>query len=133
MLLGELLLRRKCAQWEINELKNDLYKTEEHTNVNDTLSKLFELEDKFQRYTILIERANTNTEVELGSQTTSLANAIKLRNAVDSKINTLTELIKSNKKSLNILNLIEQRQKLIEEFILIDNVVNSGDWSTNVD
>lgn len=133
MLLGELLLRRKCAQLEINELKNHLYKTEEHANVNDTLSKLFELEDKFQRYTILIERANINTEVELASQTTSLTNAIKLRNAVDSKINTLTELIKSNKKSLNILNLIEQRQKLIEEFILIDNVVNSSDWSTNVD
>ncbi len=140
MLLGELLLRRKCAQLEIHEFKNYLYEVEEKgalkvpLSVNDTLTKLFELEDKFQRYTILVERANNDVEVTVGSsQKTSVANTIKLRNAVDNKISVLSELIKRNKASLNIINLIEQRQKLIEEFILLDNVINASDWSLNVD
>ncbi len=133
MLLGELLLRRKCVKMEIDELKNYIFSSEDQANVNDILNKLFELEDKFQRQSILIERANNEIEVEVATTTTTLTNTIKLRKASDHKINVLTKLIESNKASLNIINLIEQRQKLIEEYILVDNIINSSDWSTNVD
>ncbi len=133
MLLGELLLRRKCIKMEIDELKNYMLSSEELTNLNDILNRLFVLEDKFQRHNILIERANNEIEVSVGDTTTTLTNAIKLRMAADRKADALTRLIKGNKPSLNITNLIEQRQKFIEEYILLDNAINSSDWSVNVD
>lgn len=133
MLLGELLLRRKCIKMEIDELKNHMLSSEEPTNLNDILNRLFVLEDKFQRHNILIERANNEIEVSVGDTATTLTNAIKLRMAADRKADALTRLIKGDKPSLNITNLIEQRQKFIEEYILLDNAINSSDWSVNVD
>lgn len=133
MLLGELLLRRKCIKMEIDELKNYMLSSEEQINVNEVLNKLFELEDKYQKYNILIERANNEIELVVGTTKTTLTNAIKLRSAVDRKIDGLTMLIKSNKATLNIFNLIDQRQKFIEEYIILDNAISNSDWSINVD
>ena len=133
MLLGELLLRRKCIKMEIDELKNYMLSSEEQINVNEVLNKLFELEDKYQKYNILIERANNEIELVVGTTKTTLTNAIKLRSAVDCKIDDLTMLIKSNKATLNIFNLIDQRQKFIEEYIILDNAISNSDWSINVD
>lgn len=133
MLLGELLLRRKCIKMEIDELKNYMLSSDEQINVNEVLNKLFELEDKHQKYNILIERANNEIELVVGTTKTTLTNAIKLRSAVDRKIDGLTMLIKSNKATLNIFNLIDQRQKFIEEYIILDNAISNSDWSINVD
>ena len=133
MLLGELLLRRKCIKMEIDELINYMLSSEEQINVNEVLNKLFELEDKYQKYNILIERANNEIELVVGTTKTTLTNAIKLRSAVDCKIDDLTMLIKSNKATLNIFNLIDQRQKFIEEYIILDNAISNSDWSINVD
>lgn len=133
MLLGELLLRRKCIKMEIDELKNYMLSSDEQINVNEVLNKLFELEDKHQKYNILIERANNEIELVVGTTKTTLTNAIKLRSAVDHKIDDLTMLIKSNKATLNIFNLIDQRQKFIEEYIILDNAISGSDWSINVD
>jgi 5-methylcytosine-specific restriction endonuclease McrBC regulatory subunit McrC len=133
MLLGELILRRKCIKMEINELKNNIFSSEEKTDVNALLNRLFELEDQFQKHNILTEHANNEIKVTVGNSKTTLTNAIKLRNATDRKADTLTKLIESNNKSLDIINLIEQRQKLIEEYILLNNAISSTDWSTNVD
>lgn len=133
MLLGELLLRRKCIKMEIDELKNYMLSSDEQINVNEVLNKLFELEDKHQKYNILIERANNEIELVVGTTKTTLTNAIKLRSAVDHKIDGLTMLIKSNKATLNIFNLIDQRQKFIEEYIILDNAISNSDWSINVD
>lgn len=133
MLLGDLLLRRKLIKLEINELKNYLFNFEEITNVNEILNKLFELEDQFQRHNILIERANNEVNIEISNSKTSLSNAVKLRDAVDNKADTLTKLINNNKSKLSIINLMEQRQKFIEEFVLLNNAISKSDWSVNVD
>lgn len=118
---------------EIDELKAYMLDPESVSNTNEILDKLFELEDNFQRRNIIIERVNNEVEVAVGTTKTTLTNAIKLRAAADRKIDALTRLVKSNKASLDILNLTEQRQKLIEEYILLDNAINSSDWSVNVD
>lgn len=118
---------------EIDELKNYMLSSDEQINVNEVLNKLFELEDKHQKYNILIERANNEIELVVGTTKTTLTNAIKLRSAVDHKIDGLTMLIKSNKATLNIFNLIDQRQKFIEEYIILDNAISNSDWSINVD
>jgi len=133
MLLAELLMRKKHIELQIVELKNYLITDEESINTNETLTKLYELEDQDQKYRLLIRKANSQIEVLIGNSKVSLATAIELRDNLDNKIDILSDLINANKRSLDIFNLITQRSKLVEEYIMVYKAIKIGDWSSEID
>jgi hypothetical protein len=132
MFLGELLLRKESMKDQIDELKayirNDVSKGE----VTAALEKLFKLEDKLQAYNITLNKVNNQTEINIGETGISVVNAILLRDTIERKINTLTMLIEIS-SNVNVLSLIDQRNKFLEEYILFDRVINISDWKVEVE
>ena len=133
MFLAELLMRKSYVKLQIAELKFYLLNNDGSSDTNETLKKLYELEDQDQKYRILIKKANSKIEVEVGTSKISLDTAIELRNNLDNKISILSDLISANKKSLDIFNLITQRSKLIEEYLMVYKAIRISEWSTEVD
>jgi len=133
MFLAELLMRKSYVKLQIAELKFYLLNNDGSSDTNETLKKLYELEDQDQKYRILIKKANSKIEVEVGTSKISLDTAIELRNNLDNKISILSDLISANKKSLDVFNLITQRSKLIEEYLMVYKAIKISEWSTEVD
>lgn len=133
MLIAEVLIRKSYVKLQIDELKNYLVSATEITNVNETLAKLYDLEDQAQTYRMLLDKANRQTEVEIGNSKVTVSTAIELSRNTCSKVDIITDLIKANKKSLDIFNLLDQRSKLMEEWIMISRAVRISDWSNAVD
>jgi len=133
MLLSELLNRRAYIKIQIEELRTYLRTEKDISNFNKIINRLFELEDKFQKYTLILDKVNFENEVEIGSNVVSVATAIRLRQATERKILALTSLICNTRIKLDILNLMKQRNELIEEFHIYDKAISLNDWRTNVD
>jgi len=133
MFLAELLMRKSYVKLQIAELKFYLLNNDGSSDTNETLKKLYELEDQDQKYRILIKKANSKIEVEVGTSKISLDTAIELRNNLDNKISILSDLIAANKKSLDVFNLITQRSKLIEEYLMVYKAIKISEWSIEID
>ena len=133
MFLAELLMRKSYVKLQIAELKFYLLNNDGSSDTNETLKKLYELEDQDQKYRILIKKANSKIEVEVGTSKISLDTAIELRNNLDNKISILSDLISANKKSLDVFNLITQRSKLIEEYLMVYKAIKISEWSIEID
>jgi len=133
MLLSELLNRRAYIKIQIEELRTYLRTEKDISSFNKIINRLFELEDKFQKYTLILDKVNFENEVEIGSNVVSVATAIRLRQATERKILALTSLICNTRIKLDILNLMKQRNELIEEFHIYDKAISLNDWRTNVD
>ena len=82
---------------------------------------------------MVLDDINISTEVQFGDNKVIIANMLKLRDTTSNKINVFTELIDSNKSSLNIINLIEQRANLVEEYILLSKAISLNDWRVEID
>jgi hypothetical protein len=132
MFLAEVLTRKRYIKLEMDEIKEFLSTEKSTGNVSDAINRLFKLEDRFQQYLIAIDASNNSTEIKVGTSKVSVANAIKLRNTSRRKILTLTSLIKNN-LNLDVFNLIDQRLKFIEEFILLNNAIRESDWKVKVE
>ena len=133
MLIAEVLIRKSYVKLQIDELKTYLVNATGITNVNETLTKLYELEDESQKYRMLLDRVNRQLEVEIGNSKVSVSTALELVQNTCNKVDIITDLIKANKESLDIFNLLEQRAKLMEEWIMISRAIRINDWSHSVD
>lgn len=140
MLIGEIIRRKNNIKHEIAELEFYIEKVSNIPNVKESatiytnvLGKVFDLLDKYQNYIILLERNNLKQDIKVGKSSVSVSDAIKLRITADKKIKFITNLINNNDASLNILSLIESREKLMEEFMLLNNAIEKSDWSTEIE
>lgn len=133
MFVGELLIRKRHVKMQIEEFKKYLESEDLISDINETLNKLFELEDRYQQYSVALDEINRATEIEFGNSKIIMTNILKLRDTTSNKINVFTELIENNKSSLDIVNLMEQRAKLVEEYILLSKAVNMSDWRVEID
>jgi hypothetical protein len=133
MLLGELLTRKENVKQQIDELNNHLMDVDMREKVNEVISDLFELHDKLQSYKVAINNVNNNNKIKVSKSDVSITNAIHLRQTTKMKIDILTNLISNLDRSLSISNLMEQRNNLLEEYILLDNAINGSNWSIEVE
>lgn len=145
MLLSELLIRKQYIRMQIEEFKTYLkceedgvfrekFRYEEDSvDVNKIISKIFELEDRLQKYVMILDKVNRDYKVKIGSNDVSVATAVRLREVVKRKIDSLTDLMKNARIKIDILDLMQQRATLMEEYIIYDRAINLNDWSTNVD
>jgi hypothetical protein len=132
MLVAELLLRKKNIKLQIDDLEKHVSTEDASGNINKVINKLFDLEDILQRYVVILDKSNNNNKITVGASEVSVATAIRLKNNTKRKIDVLTDLINSN-VNVDILNLIEQRTKLFEEYILFCKAIGLSDWSVEVD
>ncbi len=133
MLLGELLTRKENVKQQIDELNDHLMDVDMREKVNEVISDLFELHDKLQSYKVAINNVNNSNKIKVSKSDVSITNAIHLRQTTKMKIDILTDLISNLDKSLSISNLMEQRNNLLEEYILLDNAISGSNWSIEVE
>jgi hypothetical protein len=137
MVLAEVLIEKFNLEKRIKQLERFLYRMSNVSaeQTDKAVKKLLELLDKHRSHLILLNRINNETEVTIGDSAVSLANAVLIIKTMEKKIELLDDLIDNcNENSvLDIFNLMEQRDKLLEECTLISNNVTALEWSTEVD
>ena len=137
MVLAEVLIEKNILDEKIKEMKRYLFRmaTVSAEEADKATKRLIELIDKHRSHLILINKVNNSIEVTIGDSKTSLANALLISQTMDRKIDLLNELINDcdGDTVLNIFSLIEQRDKLLDEYILISNQLEAIEWSTEID
>ena len=132
MLVAELLLRKKNLKLQIDELEKYLSTEKAAGDVNKATNAIFELEDRLQQYIVALSISNYETLIQVGKSQVNIAAAIILRNTTQKKINVLTELVDTN-INVDIFNLMEQRNSLFEEYILLDKAIKASDWKVELE
>jgi len=80
---------------------------------------------------VILNRTNEATKLVLGKNEISVSDGIYLRETILKKINVLSSMIEHNTtRDLDIFNLIEQRDKLFEEYVYLSTLISESDWST---
>jgi hypothetical protein len=133
MILAELIERKKHFQLQIDELKAYLKYETNISDMNRIINKIFELEDKVQKYRMILDKANDQYEVEVGSNTIPVSTAIRLRETTRRKMLVLTNLIADTTVKIDILDLMQQRSALLEEYLIYEKAISINDRRTNVD
>jgi len=137
MVLAEVLIEKNILDEKIKEMRRYLFRmvSVSAEEADKATKRLIELIDKHRSYLILINKVNNNIEVTIGDSKISLANALLISQTMDRKIDLLNELINDcdGDTVLSIFSLIAQRDKLLDEYILISNQLEAIEWGAEVD
>jgi len=136
MLVGELILRKKLLKDNIRDVQKALSKKEKtysKVTYNGFLDSLFGYIEQIKSHDILLNRSNEKTIIVIGKNKVNVSDAVFLRDSVMNKINILSSMIDNNTNvDLDIFNLIEERDKLLDEFVYLNNLINVSDWTTEI-
>jgi hypothetical protein len=135
MVLAEVLVEMRNIDYKIKQLEDYLHRTAIQNSklADEATIKLLDLLDKHRSHLILINKINNNVEVMIGGSKLSLANAILIAKTIRNKINLLNSLIENENCVLDVFSLIDQRDKLLDEYTTISNGLKVIEWSTKVD
>lgn len=135
MVLAEVLIEKNNLKSKIKQLKGYLFRiaTENPSFTDKATSKLLDLMDKYRSHLILINKINNETNVSIGGSTVNLANAILIVKTMENKIDFINQLIDKENIVLDVFDLMDQRDKLLEEYTTILNGIKTVEWSTKVD
>ena len=135
MVLAEVLIEMRNLEARITQLEDFLHHaaTRDAKLADRANTKLLDLLDKHRSHLILVNKINNETDVSIGDSTVSLANAILITKTMRRKIELLNSLIESEDVLLDVLSLMEQRDKLLEEYDTISNDLRALEWRTQID
>lgn len=134
MYLREKLDERILLKCKIKELRKKL--SSELVNeieANGIVVVLLEHINQLQTINLILNQANNQSKITIGTTELTLSTAIELRKAIQLKIDVITELITVDNKNLDIISLQRQRDGLLQEFISIDSTIRQLDWRVSID
>ena len=132
MLVGELKERLRFLVVKIVNLEVFI-KNNELETYNDALKELFGLYDDRRSYNILLRRTANLTIISLGKNRVSVSDAKALLNTIKDKIGIMTDIIENIPPKLDIIQLMEERDRLTDECIMLVSSIEKSNWSTEVD
>lgn len=140
MLVAEVIERKNRIKQKIEELEYYLEKVASIPNVknsstvyNEVVNNVFELLDNYQSHVILLDKSNSKTVIKVGQSEIKVSDAIKLHRTINEKMRILTNIITSTDSSVDVPNLIKQRDKLIEERLLLNKSIQQSDWAVEIE
>jgi len=135
MVLAEVLIEKDNLKTKIKQLEDYLFRIAivDSKFADRATGKLLDLIDKYRSHLILINKVNNETNVSIGGSNVSLANAILIVKTMKRKIDLIDDLIESENVVLDIFDLMDQRDKLLDEYTTILNSLKAIEWSTKVD
>ncbi len=140
MLVSEAIERKNTIKQSIDELDYYLEKIASIPNVresspvyNEVINNMFDLLDKYQSHIILLYNSNSTTTIKVGEAEITVAIAVALLRTIEEKISILTKIITSDDASVSVPDLIKQRDKWLEEKILIKQAIEQSNNSTEID
>lgn len=138
MLVSEIILRKNNVEYKIDELKKYLLWMRSSTikdkksTYNTTIFRLFELLDMLRSYNALLRRHNEETKISIGENELSIADALSILDSLEQKIDIITSIIDNYSNDLDIFELMLERDKLIDERIILLKAIRISDWGTDV-
>jgi len=135
MVLAEILIETKNLEKRIDQLMNYVNSASSSSSdaTDRAIKKLLSLLDKHRSHLILINRVNNEVTVSVGDSQLSLANAIIILNTINEKISMLDSLIESDNCVLDIVDVMEQRDKLLDEYTAISKEIQYQEWRIEID
>lgn len=137
MVLAEILIEKNNLENKIKQLEAYLDKVAAASaeQTNTATKRLLELIDRHRSHLIMINKINNSIEVTIGGSKINLASAVLIADTMKRKIELVDRLIDKcdGDAVLDFFDLIEQRDKLLEEYTLISNSLKAVAWSTKVD
>jgi len=137
MVLAEVLIEKNNLEQKICQLNEYVFKMSKvsRDETDKAIKRLIDLVDKHRSHLILINRINNSIEVTIGNSKVSLANAVLIIKTINHKIDLLNGLVAGcdGHSTLDVFSLMEQRDKLLEEYTTISNGLKSIEWSAEVD
>ena len=135
MVLAEVLIEKDNLKTKIKQLEEYLFKIAVRNSklADRATSKLLDLIDKYRSHLILINKVSNETNVSIGGSNVSLANAVLIAKTMERKIDLINRLIDSEDVVLDIFDLMDQRDKLLDEYTTISNSLKAIEWDTKVD
>ncbi len=138
MLVSELLLKKSYLEDKVSELKrfllqvdNSDYKTSSDL-YNNILNELFVSIEKLRSYNIVLDKHGFETTIKVGTSDVTLNSAVRLLNSLEDKLTVMTDIINSGNVNINMLDFIDQREKVIEEYLLVVKAIKQSDWSSEI-
>ncbi len=132
MYLREKLDEKELIKTKIEELNIHVLHTSNIVN-DEVVSHLLSCIDDLQNINLILDKVNQQTKLLVGKTEITISTAVEIRNAIKSKIDVITKLITKDENKLDILNLIKQRDGIIEEYNSINNAIRLIDWSVKLD
>jgi len=137
MVLAEVLIEKCNLELKICQLNDYVFKVAKvsRDETDKAVKQLVELVDKHRSHLILLNKINNEIEVTIGDTKVSLANAILITKTINHKIDLLNGLIAGcdGDDILDFFSLVDQRDKLLDEYTTISNGLKSIEWSTEID
>ena len=138
MLIKEILCRKRHLDSKLLDIDNYL-NILPNLNVKDKVSVYntaidikFSLLSKIQSHDVLLNAQNNNNLLHVGNNDLTVYEAVKIRNTLLDKITTLDNLISSGDLTvINIFTLMEQRDSLFDEFMVLDMAILKSDIETD--
>jgi len=137
MNVREILLRRTFLLKKLDEIDKVLSEvvhidSEQRKVLYTKLINIkFELLSKIRSHSILLDTLNNETIVLIDGTELSVYEALHLLNTLEQKINTFSSIITTDaSKSLNIFDLMDMKDKLLEEYLNIYLAVLRSDIDT---
>jgi translation initiation factor 2B subunit (eIF-2B alpha/beta/delta family) len=135
MNVSELLSNRLYLKIAIEDLIDFLKaaKGVATDQIDVVMATLLKYIDDHQRYLVMVAESNTKTIIKVGNSKVSVSNAIKVREGIKQKIDALSTLMDAKNEYLNVLDLMEQRKKFFDEYILLSQTIAKSDLETIID
>jgi hypothetical protein len=97
-----------------------------------SIEGLFDLLGVVQNFGRSITESNMETKIIIGKTKTDVDTAVRVRNTLCRKIKVLNSIIRKKPDDLDIFMFLDQRDVLVEEFILLDAAIKKSDLETEV-
>ena len=129
MFLRQKLDKRKNIKNKIKELKSWSLRS---TPSDELIKLLLAQLDELQNINLIINKVNQQTLITIGGTQLNITTAVEIRDTIKSKMDLITDLIATD-TSLDITNLIEQRDNFMDEYNSIDGAIRITDWNVKLD
>lgn len=123
-----MLILKEATDTKISDIKFRMKVCQNEALIDE----LFLLLEKAQNYTRSIMETNMKTKITVGKTKADIDIMVRIRSTLKHKINVLSGLIKSESVNLDIIALLEQRDSLVDEFILLDSIITKSDLEVEV-
>ena len=134
MLINEIISRKKYLSNKLIDIDNYILKLldtniEEKTSIyNKAIEIKFSLLSKIRSHEVLLHDQNAANTIMIGTSEISVYEGVKLRDTLGLKIKTLDILItQGDFNVINIFSLMEQRDSLFEEFVILNTIIAKSD------
>ena len=128
MRLRSLIYEKEMLKRKVSELKSII----KYNATDGIAQELFAQIELLQAKTININTINSQIKINLAGKDVNISIAIVLRDTTKKKIDILTSLIVDRECKLDKIELINQRDDIYEEYILVSNEITLSDLNVKI-